>query len=301
MAKTLSTQRQRMVRTNVKAWVMLLPALLSMLTFTHWPFVQTIILSFYRKKMSIAGEKFVGFSNYQAVMKDPYFGLVASNTVIFTLIVVPISLALGLLFAYLLNKNIKGKGLFRTFLFYPNVAPAVGFYLVWVYLLQDTIGFVNNILRIFGLQTHNWLASSDTALGVIIVLFLWREATYIMLFFLSGLQSINTEYYEAATIDGANEWQKFWRVTFPLLMPTTVYAMTMAISGATKVLDVISIVTGGGPTYHSSMMLHYIYSWAFGYWNQGMAATYSVIFLGITLLIIAFQQFSMDKVSNYEE
>lgn len=301
MAKSLSMQKRRIIRRNAKAWVMLLPALASMVLFTHWPFIQTIILSFYRKKMSIAGEKFVGFNNYVAAFNDSYFGMVASNTVVFTLIVVPISIALGLLFAYLLNKNIKGKGLFRSLLFYPNVAPAVGFYLVWVYLLQDNIGYINNIIRLMGMPTKNWLVSPNTTLGVIIVLFLWREATYIMLFFLSGLQSINTEYYEAATIDGANEWQKFWKVTFPLLMPTTVYALTMAISGATKVLDVISIVTGGGPTFHSSMMLHYIYTWAFGYWNQGMAATYSVIFLGITLVIIAFQQFSMDKVSNYEE
>lgn len=300
MAKTLNAHRKRALSMNVKAWTMLLPALLAMLLFTHWPFVQTIILSFYRKKISIAGQKFVGIKNYITAFNDPYFGLVTKNTVVFTVIVVPVALCLGLLFAYLLNKNIKGRGLFRTLLFYPNVAPAVGFYLIWVYLLQDNIGFVNCTLRALGLTTHNWLVSPDTALGVITVIFLWREATYIMLFFLSGLQSISTEYYEAATIDGANEWQKFWKVTFPLLMPTFVYAMTITISGATKVLDVISIVTGGGPTFHSSMMLHYIYTYAFGYWNQGMAAAYSVVFLFITLIIIAIQQFSMDKVTYYE-
>ena len=295
-----SMRRRRTIRRNVKAWLLLTPALFSMILFTHYPFIQTFILSLYRKTMAIRTPAYVGFGNYVKAFNDPLFAKVVGNTLRFSAFVIPVSVIVALLFAYLLNKRIRGVGVFRTLLFYPNVAPAVGFFLVWRYLLQDNIGYINHILKLLNLPTANWLVDVNTAMGAIVVIYLWREASYLMIFLLSGLQSISDEYYEAATIDGANEWHKFTRVTFPLLMPTIMFTLTISISSAVKVLDVIALMTGGGPTYSTSMVMFYIYTYAFSYWDQGMASTYSVLFMIATLLFVWVQNRLLNRVTYYE-
>ena len=223
-----------------------------------------------------------------------------TNTLSFCALVIPTCLILGLVFAYLLNKRTPGRTAFRAMIFYPNIAPMVGFYLVWMYLMAPDIGYINAILRLIGVQGHNWLGDSKTVLYSIGAIYIWREAGYMMLFYLSGLQGIDESYYEAATLDGANEWQKFKAITFPLLMPTTVFAVTLSITSAVQVVDPIAILTNGGPNNASSMVMYYIYKKAFTDFDYGMASTYSVILLVVLLTVICIQNFCLDKRTHYE-
>ena len=288
------------MRNTVKAWVLLSPSLLFMAMFTFYPFVQTFILSFYKKKLSTKTAVFNGLQNYFRAFRDPVFSVSVRNTLVFCAVVIPVSLILGLLFAYLLNKKTPGRTAFRALIFYPNISPMVGFYLVWMYLLASDIGYVNRIFALLGLPARNWLGDSKTVLFSIALIYIWRQAGYMMLFYLSGLQGIDASYYEAATLDGANEWQKFRFITFPLLMPTSVFTVMLSISTAVQVVDPIAILTGGGPNNASSMLMYYIYKQAFSNFDYGMAATYSVILMVVLLIFICIQNFSMDRLTHYE-
>lgn len=288
------------MRNTVKAWVLLSPSLLFMAMFTFYPFVQTFILSFYKKKLSTKTAVFNGLQNYFRAFRDPVFSVSVRNTLVFCAVVIPVSLILGLLFAYLLNKKTPGRTAFRALIFYPNISPMVGFYLVWMYLLASDIGYVNRIFALLGLPARNWLGDSKTVLFSIALIYIWRQAGYMMLFYLSGLQGIDASYYEAATLDGANEWQKFRFITFPLLMPTSVFTVMLSISTAVQVVDPIAILTGGGPNNASSMLMYYIYKQAFSNFDYGMAATYSVILMVVLLIVICIQNFSMDRLTHYE-
>lgn len=288
------------MRNTVKAWVLLSPSLLFMAMFTFYPFVQTFILSFYKKKLSTKTAVFNGLQNYFRAFRDPVFSVSVRNTLVFCAVVIPVSLILGLLFAYLLNQKTPGRTAFRALIFYPNISPMVGFYLVWMYLLASDIGYVNRIFALIGLPARNWLGDSKTALFSIAVIYIWRQAGYMMLFYLSGLQGIDASYYEAATLDGANEWQKFRFITFPLLMPTSVFTVMLSISNAVQVVDPIAILTGGGPNNATSMLMFYIYKQAFSNFDYGMAATYSVILMVVLLIVICIQNFSMDRLTHYE-
>ena len=271
--------RQKRTRDTVKAWALLAPSLIFMATFTFYPFVKTFVLSFYKKKLSTPTAVFNGIENYVRAFRDPGFARSVENTLVFCAVVIPASLILGLLFACLLNRKTPGRTAFRAMIFYPNISPMVGFYLVWMYLLASEIGYINRIFELIGLPTHNWLGDSATVLYALAVIYIWQQAGYMMLFYLSGLQNIDASYYEAATLDGANEWQKFRSITFPLLMPTTVFTVTLSISNAVQVVDSIAILTRGGPNNASSMVMYYIYNMSFGKFDYGMAATYSVLLM----------------------
>ena len=293
-------KRRKYIKDTVKGWGLFLPSLIFMSIFTFYPFINTFVLSFYKKKLSTKVAVFNGFNNYTRAFSDAVFNKSTTNTLSFCAIVIPLSLILGLLFAYMLNKKIPGRSAFRAMIFYPNISPMVGFYLVWMYLLAADIGYINRILQCIGLPTHNWLNDSKTVLYTLAAIYIWREAGYMMLFYLSGLQGIDESYYEAATLDGANEWQKFKKITFPLLMPTTVYTLTLSITSSVQLIDPIAILTSGGPNNSSTMVMYYIYKKAFSDFDYGMASTYSVLLLIVLLTVICIQHFSMDKLTHYE-
>lgn len=297
---THARRRKTIVKRNLMAWGMLMPTFTFLTLFTYYPFIRTFVLSFYRKNLSSRGQIWNGIENYTAAFRDPVFQISAKNNLQFTLMVVPACLFLALVFAYLLSKNMKGIGFFRTALFYPNVSPMVGFALVWMFLLTPQIGFIDNLVRLLGGKTINWLGDPKRVLSAISFVYIWREAGYLMIFFLSGMQSISPDYYEAAIIDGANEWQRYFRITLPLLMPTMVFVLPITITNSIKMVDTIIVMTKGGPNYASSMIMYYIYSTAFSYWDQGMAATFSVIMMVIVLTIVAIQYFVLDKFAHYE-
>lgn len=291
---------RRVLRQNLLAWALLAPTLFFLTLFTFYPFAKTIVLSFFTKNLSTPKAVFSGLQNYIAAFQDPVFIKVLWNNLRFSLLVVPVCLCLGLLLAYLLNSESKGIGLARAAIFYPNVSPMIGFSLVWVFLLTPQIGFIDNIMRLLGGPSINWIGDPRYVLYAISFVYIWREAGFLMIFFLSGMQAISREYYEAAIIDGANEWQKFYKITLPLLMPTMVFAVTLSITNSVKMVDSIIVMTEGGPDNASSLLMFHIYKTAFTYWDQGQAAALSVIMLAVVLLLTALQYGVLDRHTHYE-
>ena len=296
----LTPSASRTIKRNVQAWLLVLPTFFFLALFSFWPFLKTIYLSFFQKNLYMRKEVFAGIQNYVDAFADPVFLTSIKNNARFTLMVVPICLVLGIFFAYILNNSRRGITFFRTAIFYPNVSPMIGFSLIWVFLLTPDIGFIDHIIKMLGGQTIRWLGDPKYVLSALSFVYIWREAGYLMIFFLSGMQGIPTEYYEAATIDGANAFRRFFSITFPLLMPTMVFALTVTITNSIKMVDSIIVMTEGGPNHASSMIMYHIYKTAFSFWDQGMAATFSVIMLALVLTVVALQYFLLDRVTHYE-
>lgn len=298
---TFARPKKKLVRNTIKAWALLSPTVFFMGLFTFYPFINNFRLSFFKSNLATKGnEIFNGLKNYTRAFNDRVFLLSIENTLRFCAVVIPVSLILGLLLACLLNSKTPGRTFFRAMVFYPNISPMVGFYLIWMFLLASDIGYINRIFGVIGLPTHNWLGDSKTSLYSVAAVYIWKHVGYYMLFYLSGLQNIDESYYEAAMLDGATEWQKFRHITFPLLMPTTVFTVTLAITNAVQVVDPIAILTKGGPNNSSMMVMYHIYTQTFTDFNYGMAATYSVLLMVVLLVIICFQNFGMDRKTHYE-
>lgn len=296
----LTPKRKRALYRNAQGWALVLPTFIFLGLFSFYPFIKTIVLSFYEKRMTMRTPVFAGLSNFRAAFEDSVFMQSLQNNARFTLMVVPLCIVLGLLFAYLLNQNIRGLSFFRTAIFYPNVSSMIGFSLIWLFLLTPDIGFFDNIVRRLGGKSIHWLGDPKYVLSALAMVYTWRESGYLMLFFLSGMQSISDEYYEAATLDGAGAFCQFRNITLPLLSPTFVFATTVTITNSIKMVDSVIVMTNGGPNNASSMLMYYIYKTAFSFWDQGMAAALSVIMLVIVLTVVAVQYFLLDRLAHYE-
>lgn len=233
---------------------------------------------------------FSGFSNYARILKDPTFKQTLFNTFFYLIIQVPIMLVLALILASLLNnKQLRFKGLFRTCIFLPCATSLVSYAMIFRSLFAND-GFVNTVLRGFGMNPVMWFANAWTARAVIIIALIWRWTGYNMVFYLAGLQNIEYSVYEAAKIDGANGWKTFWGITVPLLKPTIIMTFIMSINGTLQLFDESVNLTNGGPAFSTITMSHYIYNNTFGTGvaNFGYAtamAFFVFIMVGILALI----------------
>ncbi|EEG51556.1 hypothetical protein CLOSTASPAR_06397 [[Clostridium] asparagiforme DSM 15981] len=192
---------------TVQGWLLMLPSLIFLVGFTVYPVIRTLIQSFMKTSNNAkAPAEFIGFKNYINVFRDPVFAIVIKNTLKFSLIVIPLGLVIGFLLATLVSKNIKGIGVARALVFYPNVAPVVGFATIWTFLFTPNIGVISHVMKALSMKPVDFLNNPKTALYAIMAVYLWREASYMMIFYISGLQNISQEYYEAAHLDGASGW-----------------------------------------------------------------------------------------------
>ena len=192
---------------TVQGWLLMLPSLIFLVGFTVYPVIRTLIQSFMKTSNNAkAPAEFIGFKNYINVFRDPVFAIVIKNTLKFSLIVIPLGLVIGFLLATLVSKNIKGIGVARALIFYPNVAPVVGFATIWTFLFTPNIGVISHVMKALSMKPVDFLNNPKTALYAIMAVYLWREASYMMIFYISGLQNISQEYYEAAHLDGASGW-----------------------------------------------------------------------------------------------
>ena len=212
----------------------------------------------------------------------------------------PLTIAFALGLALVLNKAVKGANFFRAAFFFPYVASLVAICVCWNFLLMKT-GPVNQILGAIGINVgKSWTQSRDLAIWSIIIVSVWRNAGYYMVMYLAGLQGVPGELYEAATMDGANGWQKFWKVTMPMLTPTTFFVSIMMVISCFKIYDVVAIMTEGGPGRATKMLVTYIYELSFGGPNiattaqYGVASAVSMVLLAIVLLV-TFVQFRAEK------
>ncbi len=286
-------------RAQVYGWLLLTPAAILLIAFTHYPTVATLAKSFFSSGTATRPSKFVGAENYELMATDEVFWKVVDNNVWYAIGTIPASIAIAILMALWVNSRISGRGLVRMAYFTPTVLPMIAVANIWLFFYTPDIGLIDQVTSIFGAPSHNWLGDPDTVLGCIIVMTIWKEAGFFMIFYLAALQSLPPELNEAARIEGASRWYFFRRVTFPLLMPTTMFVLINAFINSFKLVDHLFILTKGGPDNASSLLLYYIYEVAFSFFDESYAATLTVVLLGTLAIISVGQFFLLDKRIHY--
>ncbi|KEZ91641.1 carbohydrate ABC transporter permease [Lacrimispora celerecrescens] len=282
------------VKNMAMAYIFLLPNLVGFLIFTLIPIVCSMGLSFMEWD-SANPMVFVGFENFKRLWTDDTFKISLWNTVYYSVFTVPLTMAAALGLAIILNQKMKGINIFRTIFFFPHVASLVAIAVVWNLLFHPTLGPVNNILRFLGIANPpGWTSSVDWAMPVIIIVSIWKSMGYYMILYLSGLQAIPRELYEAAKVDGANSFQRFKSITLPMLTPTTFFVSIMLTIACFKVFDLVSVMTNGGPGRATNVLVFNIYNTAFINYEFGYASAISMI-LFIIVLAITIVQFRAEK------
>ncbi|XUO86575.1 sugar ABC transporter permease [Halomonas sp. KM072] len=280
--------------------LLLLPAALLLTAFAYLPTITTVINSLFLPGFRGEPAAFVGLDNYRVLMDDPTFWKVARNNLLYALGTVPTSMALALGMALLVNAHLPGRGLVRMAYFTPTILPMIAAANIWMFFYAPQIGLFNKLLGALGFAGVNWLGDPGVALGSVIVMSVWKEAGFFMIFYLAALQAIPPELKEAADLEGTSRWSFFWRVTFPLLMPTTLFVLINALINAVRVVDHLFILTKGGPNNATNLLLYYVYENAFSFFDRTMAATITVVIL-LVLAVVATLKFTiLDRRTHYQ-
>ncbi|WP_334137306.1 sugar ABC transporter permease [Muricomes intestini] len=277
------------------AWLMLAPNLTGFLLFMLGPVVMTFVISLTEYDL-IDPMKFVGFHNYMKLFQDPIIGETLINTLVYTVIVVPIGMCISLGLAVLLDQKIALRRFYRAAYFLPSITSMVAVSVVWQWIYNPEFGILNYLLSFFRIPPLKWLSSSNTSLVSISIVGIWKNAGYNMMLFLSGLQGISTSYYEASELDGANKWEQFVHVTLPMMRPTISFVFIMSIISSFQVFDAVNLMTQGGPGRSSSVLVHYLYQNAFQYFNMGYACAIAYLLFGIVLLITIINMMNDKKL-----
>ncbi len=292
-------KRNFTTQSAIQSWLMLLPAAVLLAAFTHIPAAVTFIKSFFSTPIGRKPAIFVGFDNYMHLLEDDVFLQAFTNNLLFAIGTIPVSIALALGMALWVNGKIRGRTWVRFSYFLPTMLPMIAAANVWMFFYTPGYGLLDQFLGLFGFAQNNWLGDPDTVLPCLMVLTVWKEAGFFMIFYLAALQGLPTETYEAAKLLGVGRWYYFRRVTFPLLMPTTLFVMINALINSYKMVDMLFVMTDGGPDNASNLLLYYIYETAFSFWDTSYAATLTVV-LFLILALTAIAQFSyLDKRIHY--
>jgi len=286
----------------VHGWLLLLPAAVLLGTFTHYPAVATFIHSLFSTAKAGRQSHFVGLDNYRTMLDDPVFWRALENNAIFALGTIPASIALALLMALWVNDKAlgnAGRGLLRLCYFTPTVLPMIAVADIWLFFYTRDYGLFDQIRHLFGLPGRNWLGDKETALGCLMAVTIWKEAGFFMIFYLAALQQIPPVLGEAAAIEGARRWTFFRRVTFPLLMPTTLFILVNAVINAFRMVDHVVVMTRGGPDNATELLLFYIYEIAFKYWDTAYGAALTMVLLAILAALALGQFLYLDRRVHY--
>ena len=287
-------------RSWLHAWLLLLPALLLLIAFTHYPAVSTLIDSLHSTPKGSRPGVWVGLENYQVMAEDPVFWQAVRNNLWFAAATIPASIGLALLMALWVNERIAGRAFLRMAYFTPTVLPMIAVANIWLFFYTPQYGLLEQITGALGLPAHNWLGSPSTALGAVTVVAVWKEAGFFMIFYLAALQGVNPSLREAAAIEGAGRWFFFHRVLWPLLMPTTLFVGVNAVINAFRMVDHVFVMTKGGPDNATTLLLYHLYEVGFKFWDQGYAAAVTVVMLAALASVALFQFFVLDRRTHYQ-
>ena len=284
----------------IYAWLMLSPAVVLLISFTHYPAFQTIANSFYSTPRGRRKAVWVGFDNYQTLIMDEVFWKVLLNNFWYAVWTIPLSIILSLAMALWVNDKLVGRGFLRMAYFTPTVLPLIAVANIWLFFYTPGFGAIDQIRSLFGLAEQNWMGSPETALYTMIVVAIWKEAGFFMIFYLAALQTIPPSMREAADVEGATRLYFFRRVLIPLLMPTTLFVSINAVINSFRLVDHIFVMTDGGPNNASSLLLFYINQVAFDYWDTAYGATLTVVMIAILIFLAIGQFFLFDKKVHYK-
>src|SRR5450432_41392 len=291
-----------MTRTSawLHGWLLLLPSAALLALFTHYPAVATLWHSFGSTPKGARASVFVGLDNYRQLVDDPIFWQSLTNNLWYAAGTIPLAIGLALLMAVWVNGKLAGRGFLRLAFFTPTILPMIAVANIWLFFYTPGYGLLDQLGGLFGLGEHNWLGNRDTVLGCLIVVTVWKEAGFFMIFYLAALQQISPALGEAAALEGAGRWYVFRRVTFPLLMPTTLFVLINAVINAFRLIDHIVAMTKGGPDNASALLLFYIYQVGFRFWDTGYAAALTVVLLTILATSAVIQFVVLEKRVHYQ-
>ncbi|MDD5066488.1 MAG: sugar ABC transporter permease [bacterium] len=280
--------KMQFLKDNLTAYAFLGPNILGFLTFTLLPVLASLVLAFAEWDI-LTAPKFVGFANFWTLLQDKLFWKYFSNTIYFML-GIPVGMAVSLILALLMNNKLKGIVIFRTVYFLPVVSSMIAVALLWRWIYNPDFGLLNSFLRWIGIiNPPQWLSSKIWAKPAIMIMWVWKGAGYNMLLYLAALQGIPQQLYEAASIDGASAWQRFWHITLPMLGPTNFFIVIMGIIGGFQTFGEIYVMTGGGPAGSTTTIVYYIYNNAFQWFKMGYASSIAW-FLFIIIFIATLLQ-----------
>jgi sn-glycerol 3-phosphate transport system permease protein len=291
----MNTRRQ-----SVTGWLLLLPAAVLLAAFTHYPALATFWHSFFTTPRANRPTRFVGLENYELLLEDPVFWTALTNNAWYALGTILPSMALAIVMALWVNRQMVGRGWVRLAYFTPTVLPMIAVANIWLFFYTPDYGLLDQVRSLWGGAPHNWLGSQETALGAVVAVAVWKEAGFFMIFYLAALQQQSPELREAAALEGCNRWQFFWRVTFPLLMPTTLFVLVNAVINAFRLIDHLFILTRGGPDNASSLLLFYIYEVGFKFWDVSYAAALTVVLLLVLAVVALFQFGVLERRTHYQ-
>lgn len=276
-----------------------LPALIPLFVFWIYPICRSIWISFTDWDYMTPTYNFVFLKNYISLLHDTRFYEALLNTLIFTIGTLVPTIIIGLGLAVLLQKPFIGSGIVKFILFSPWITPTVAISIVWTWIFQPDSGLANIVLSFFGLPALKWISSSQTAMLSVIIVTVWKSIGYAMIFYLSALEKVPDELYEASALDGAGRWQKFISITLPCISPTTFFLMIITMVNSLQAYDQIQILTQGDPSGSTRTLLYMYYQLGFQEYNMGQATAVAVIMIIITVLLSLLQFYGSKKWVNY--
>jgi multiple sugar transport system permease protein len=280
----LSLARQE----ELLAYLFILPSLLGFVIFLVVPMVASLGISFYDWEL-LSPPQFAGLKNYSALLTDTVFKDVVVNTVYYTFGLVPLNLVVSLGLAVWLNTRLRGVTWYRAAFFLPVITVTVAVALIWRWMYEPRAGIIDTALRAVGLPGPTWLGDTHTAMAAIIIMSVWKGFGYNMVLFLAGMQGIPVTIYEAAMIDGATAWQRFWNITLPLLTPMVFLAVVLTVISSFQVFDQAYVMTNGGPANATNTIVLYIYQNGFQYFRMGYASAIAWVLFGVIFLFTLAQ------------
>ncbi len=282
-------------RSTALGYTLLAPSLFGVVAFLLLPILVVVWLSLYRWDL-LGPLRYVGLANWRSVLTDPGFGNSLIVTAVFVAIVVPAQTVLGLAAAAMLARRLPGTGLFRTVYVLPWICAPLAIAVLWRWILSPTDGAVATVLG----HDIEWLSDPDFALPLVSAVVVWTNVGYVSLSFLAGLLAIPEDIHAAARTDGATAWQRFWRITLPMLRPTTFFVLVTGIVSAAQVFDTVYALTGGGPAGSTDLVAHRIYAEAFGSAAIGRASVMAVVLFVILIAVTMVQQSYFKQRSTYD-
>lgn len=270
---------------NMMGFLFILPAMILLLVFWIIPIIWSGGLSFTDWDMMSENIHFMGLKNYTSLLKDPNFGKVLWNTLVFALGSTVPSIVIGLLVALAMNGARRGTGIYRTVIFAPYITPMVAVSVVWSWIFEPRVGILNFVLELFGLSGSQWTQSSETAMLSVLIVTVWKSIGWTMIFYMEAIRKVPQNLLEAAAIDGANSFWRFWKIIIPMISPTTFFLVIMSTISSLQAYDQIQVLTQGGPAGATRTLLYYCYQEAFRNFNTGKASAVAIVLVLITVVL----------------
>ncbi|MRM88990.1 sugar ABC transporter permease [Faecalicatena contorta] len=287
---------------NIVGYSFIMPAIIGFVFFMAYPLLKSLYMSFMNWNMfkGESGSEWIGLKNYQSVLTNEYFQTGLGNNILLALMGVPILLLLSMIIATLLNEKMYGRGILRAMYFVPYITTVTAAALVFSAIFHPEFGPINSLLRMLGVNNvPGWATSVKTALPTIAIFWIWKNVGYCIVIFLSGLQGISRSYYEAASIDGATKIQQFFKITMPLVSPTTFFLAITTVIASFQIFPEVQVITQGGPGTATTTLVYHIYDMAFKQFNMGYASAVSWIFFALLIIITIIQWVGQKKWVNY--